>query len=164
MWGEMETGGGAPEGALGSMFLPAPATAAETDREVRARLASSLGWVAEGFAPLTLPEAGLDGWTARPADFGFYYDLASAVQHGFADDAREALGAVADAFNVPLAAAALQFPLAHDIITSVIPGPRDAGELQQILDWFNTPIPEEFWKSLKEKSLLEPGTPTPAGG
>lgn len=74
------------------------------------------------------------------------------------------LGAVADAFDVPLAAAALQFPLAHDIITSVIPGPRDAAELEQILTWFKTPIPGDFWTSLKEKNLLEPNTPTPAGG
>ena len=36
-----------------------------------------------------------------------------------------AIGDVAEEFSVPLAAAALKFPLGHDIVSSVIPGPRD---------------------------------------
>ncbi len=71
------------------------------------------------------------------------------------------LGAVADAFSIPLAAAALQFPLANKLITSVIPGPRDAGELEQIVDWFNTPIPDEFWSTLQSKNLLAETVPVP---
>ena len=78
-------------------------------------------------------------------------------------DRVRALGAVADEFAVPLPAAALQFPLANDIITSVIPGPRDAGELRQILDWFNTPIPGEFWTALTSRDLLAADTPVPVG-
>ena len=78
-------------------------------------------------------------------------------------DRVRALGALADEFTVPLPAAALQFPLATDIITSVIPGPRDAGELQQILDWFNTPIPGDFWAALTSRGLLAADTPVPAG-
>jgi len=77
-------------------------------------------------------------------------------------DRVRALGAVADEFSVPLAAAALQFPLANDIITSVIPGPRNAGELQQILDWFNLPIPADFWAALKSRYLLAADIPVPA--
>ena len=73
------------------------------------------------------------------------------------------IGAIADEHDVPLAAAALQFPLANDIITSVIPGPRDAGELRQIIDWFNTPIADDFWAALQAAKLLEDGAPTPAG-
>ena len=74
------------------------------------------------------------------------------------------IGAIADEHGVPLPAAALQFPLANDIITSVIPGPRDAGELRQIIDWFNTPIAGEFWAALQAAGLLEDGAPVPAGG
>ena len=74
------------------------------------------------------------------------------------------LGAVADQHNVPLAAAALQFPLANDLITSVIPGPRDAAELTQIVDWMNAEIPAGFWADLQDQGLLEPGAPVPAGG
>jgi D-threo-aldose 1-dehydrogenase len=76
-------------------------------------------------------------------------------------DRVRALGAVADEFAVPLPAAALQFPLANDIVTSVIPGPRDAGELRQILDWFNTPIPGDFWDALKSRDLLAADIPVP---
>lgn len=74
-----------------------------------------------------------------------------------------ALTDVADAFGVPLAAAALQFPLANDLVTSVIPGPRDKGELQQNLKWFMTPIPRDFWVTLMSKRLLHEGAPVPAG-
>jgi len=73
------------------------------------------------------------------------------------------IGALADEHGVPLAAAALQFPLANDIITSVIPGPRNAGELRQILEWFNTPIAGAFWTALQSAGLLEEGAPVPAG-
>jgi D-threo-aldose 1-dehydrogenase len=72
-----------------------------------------------------------------------------------------ALGAVADDFSVPLAAAALQFPLANDVVTSVIPGPRDKHELKQILDWFDMPIPGDFWSTLKAKGLMEQAAPIP---
>lgn len=73
----------------------------------------------------------------------------------------KALGAVADEFAIPLAAAALQFPLGHDLVTSVIPGPRNASELRQIVDWFDTPIPQDFWQSLKAKGLLSERAPHP---
>ena len=73
-----------------------------------------------------------------------------------------ALGAVADKFSVPLAAAALQFPLGNDIVTAVIPGPRNKNELEQILTWNETPIPAEFWAELKTKGLLDDSSPVPS--
>jgi D-threo-aldose 1-dehydrogenase len=78
-------------------------------------------------------------------------------------DKVRALGAVADEFNVPLPAAALQFPLGNEIVTSVIPGPRDKSELEQVLDWFGTPIASEFWAALKSRGLMEEAAPVPAG-
>ena len=74
-----------------------------------------------------------------------------------------ALADAADAHAVPLAAAALQFPLGHEIVTSVIPGPRNAGELSQILEWFNTPIPDAFWTALATEGLIDPRAPLPGG-
>ncbi len=73
------------------------------------------------------------------------------------------LADVADSHSVPLAAAALQFPLANDLITSVIPGPRNKAEFQQNLAWFNAPIPSEFWSELQAKGLLDERAPVPAG-
>ena len=74
-----------------------------------------------------------------------------------------AISAVANAFEIPLAAAALQFPLFNDIVSSVIPGPRNKDELSQILEWFQTPIPQEFWAILKSKRLLDEAAPVPSG-
>ncbi|MEO0945509.1 MAG: aldo/keto reductase, partial [Pseudomonadota bacterium] len=74
-----------------------------------------------------------------------------------------ALGDVADAHGIPVAAAALQFPLGEELVTSVIPGPRDAGELAQILAWFNTSIPSAFWADVKAKGLMHEDASIPAG-
>ena len=52
--------------------------------------------------------------------------------------------------NVELGAAALQYPLLHEAVKSVIPGPKTAQELNQILDWYETEIPLEFWSGLQE--------------
>ena len=71
-------------------------------------------------------------------------------------DKAHKLSVIADEFGIPLAAAALQFPLGDEIVCSVIPGPRDKGELEQIITWFNIPIPPEFWSTLKAKNLIEP--------
>jgi D-threo-aldose 1-dehydrogenase len=76
-------------------------------------------------------------------------------------DKASMLSIVADEFGIPLAAAALQFPLGDEIVCSVIPGPRDKGELDQIVDWFKTPIPAEFWATLKAKNLIEPTVAVP---
>lgn len=77
-------------------------------------------------------------------------------------DRARALAEVADVFAVPLAAAALQFPLGNDLVTSVIPGPRDNAELQQNLEWFTTPMPDEFWFTLKSNGLLHEAAPIPS--
>ncbi len=78
-------------------------------------------------------------------------------------DRARALADVADVFKVPLPAAALQFPLGNDIVTSVIPGPRDKEELRQNLQWLETPIPNDFWTTLKSKGLMHGAAPTPSG-
>ena len=67
---------------------------------------------------------------------------------------------VAQKYNVPIGAAAIQFPLANPIISSVIPGPRSKKELQQILDWFFLEIPIEFWADLKDQMLIHEEAPT----
>lgn len=53
--------------------------------------------------------------------------------------------AVAAAHGVPLAAAALQFPLAHPAVASVIPGLGDARRVAQTLELYRVPIPAAFW-------------------
>jgi D-threo-aldose 1-dehydrogenase len=73
-----------------------------------------------------------------------------------------AIEAVCREFDVPLPAAALKFPLTHPAVCNVLPGPRSPQELDGILDWWDTTIPQELWKTLAEKGLLAEGTPIPA--
>jgi D-threo-aldose 1-dehydrogenase len=64
------------------------------------------------------------------------------------------LKAICDSHNIPSAAAALQFPLAHPIVKSVVPGPRTPTELSQILDWWNIDIPTSLWSDLQSEGLI----------
>jgi len=75
----------------------------------------------------------------------------------------EALEEVCREFSVPLAAAALQFPMAHPAVVSCIPGGRDLAQLQQNAEWFDLPIPAELWQTLKQRGLLDDAAPVPAG-
>lgn len=63
--------------------------------------------------------------------------------------------------GVALAAAALQFPLAHPAITTVVVGARSAGEVEENSRFIETPIPEQLWADLLTAGLLRPGTPVP---
>lgn len=53
-------------------------------------------------------------------------------------------------FDVPLAAAALQFPLRNPAVATVVAGARTAIEFCQQEAWFNHPIPDELWTLLEE--------------
>jgi D-threo-aldose 1-dehydrogenase len=71
------------------------------------------------------------------------------------------LESVCDRFDVPLAAAALQFPLAHPQVASVIPGVGSAAKIAQTLEWYRRAIPAEFWAALKNDGLINADSPTP---
>ncbi|MEZ5594167.1 MAG: aldo/keto reductase [Gammaproteobacteria bacterium] len=73
------------------------------------------------------------------------------------------LQAVCQDFQVPMPAAALQFPLAHPAIASIIPGSRTRAELEANRQLLQTPIPAAFWQALRERQLLHPDAPVPAG-
>lgn len=70
---------------------------------------------------------------------------------------------VCAAHSVPLPAAALQFPLAHPAVKSVIPGPRSPAELAEILAWWHHNIPPALWSDLKAEGLIRPTAPVPEG-
>lgn len=75
----------------------------------------------------------------------------------------KAIEAVCRDFGVPLPAAALQFPLLHPAVCNVLPGPRSPQELDGILGWWQTEIPDALWAALADQGLLAPGTPIPGG-
>ena len=74
-----------------------------------------------------------------------------------------AIEAVCREFDVPLPAAALQFPLTHPAVCNVLPGPRSPEELDGILGWWDVKIPDALWTALADKGLLAEGTPIPGG-
>ncbi|MGB5948203.1 MAG: aldo/keto reductase [Parvibaculum sp.] len=67
------------------------------------------------------------------------------------------------AHGVPLAAAALQFPLAHPAVASVIPGMASVADLQSCLALAAHVIPGAFWADLAARGLIHPRAPVPAG-
>lgn len=74
----------------------------------------------------------------------------------------QALADVCREFNVPLAAAALQFPLAHPAVVSCVAGVHTADQLQQNLAWLEYPIPVALWDALRTRGLLDPDAPVPS--
>ena len=88
-----------------------------------------------------------------------YYNYASAPDP-IVEHVRQ-IESVCDQFGVTLAAAALQFPLAHPLVSSVIPGIPSAQRFQQTLRWFGETLPEAFWHALKARGLLRSDAPTP---
>jgi D-threo-aldose 1-dehydrogenase len=68
---------------------------------------------------------------------------------------------ICKAHGVPLAAAALQFPLAHPAVVSVIPGGQTPHELHQNLDLLQLTIPAVLWSDLKRAGLLREDAPVP---
>ena len=65
--------------------------------------------------------------------------------------------------NVPLPAAALQFPLAHPVVASVIPGARNAAEVASHWQWARLKIPAALWEDLRGRGLLHPEAPVLQG-
>jgi D-threo-aldose 1-dehydrogenase len=72
-----------------------------------------------------------------------------------------AIAAICDSHRVPLAAAALQFPLAHPGVAAIIPGPRNAEEFRTNLGRLRHPIPAALWTDLRQAGLLHPDAPVP---
>ncbi|EPX75713.1 aldo/keto reductase [Salipiger mucosus] len=60
----------------------------------------------------------------------------------------EALRGVCDDHRVPLAAAAIRFPIRHPAVTSVVIGAKTAEQLQQNVDWFGQNLPDSLWSDL----------------
>ena len=68
---------------------------------------------------------------------------------------------VCNSFDVPLAAAALQFPLGHPAVATVIPGMAGVAEARAAIDAFNVKIPDELWAALRDQGLIASDAPTP---
>lgn len=59
-------------------------------------------------------------------------------------------------FNVSLTAAAIQFPLRHPAVTTVLTGSRSPKELRANIADFDSEVPAEAWAALEKAGLIPP--------
>jgi D-threo-aldose 1-dehydrogenase len=64
-------------------------------------------------------------------------------------------------FDVPLQAAALQFPLCHPAVASVVAGCASGAEARNCAEMFSHSIPPAFWRSLGARGLVDARAPLP---
>ncbi len=87
------------------------------------------------------------------------YNYAPAPQHIIERVAK--IEGICNEYQVTLAAAALQFPLGHPAVASVIPGLGSAKRVKKTVELFYEKIPPEFWQTLKDEQLLAQAAPLP---
>ena len=63
--------------------------------------------------------------------------------------------------GVPLKAAAIQFPLAHPAVATILTGVRSRAEMLENERLFKMPIPSELWADLRQQGLICETAPTP---
>lgn len=88
-----------------------------------------------------------------------HYDYGPAPQEII--DKVQKIEQICDDFNVPMAAAALQFPLAHPAVCSVIPGVGSVKRIPQTLELISTKIPQGLWQALIDSALIHEQAPVP---
>lgn len=69
--------------------------------------------------------------------------------------------AVCKRHQVSLPAAAIQFPLGHPSVSSIVPGAVTAAEVARNATLMREPIPGDLWTELRHEGLLRPDAPTP---
>jgi D-threo-aldose 1-dehydrogenase len=71
------------------------------------------------------------------------------------------IGEVCERHSVPLRAAAMQFPLAHPAVVSLVAGVRSTEHLDEYPALLSYPIPAELWSELRDGGLIAPDAPVP---
>jgi D-threo-aldose 1-dehydrogenase len=69
--------------------------------------------------------------------------------------------AVCARYNVPLPAAAIQFPFAHPAVYQVLTGAVSPSELNENVRLMEVDIPAELWQELRDSKLINPAAPIP---
>jgi len=71
--------------------------------------------------------------------------------------------AVCARHGVPLAAAAIQFPLGHPMVGSVVLGAISAREVAENVRAMDADIPADLWAELRHEQLIRADAPVPSG-
>jgi D-threo-aldose 1-dehydrogenase len=76
-------------------------------------------------------------------------------------DRAHRLAEVCDRHDVPLRAAAMQFPLAHPSVAGLVAGVRRVEHLEEYPALLRRPIPVALWDDLRAEGLIAADAPTP---
>ena len=68
---------------------------------------------------------------------------------------------ICDSYRVPLRALALQFPLAHPAVASLVVGAETSQEFNQTFEGLCWEIPPELWQDLRTRGLINEASPLP---
>ena len=99
------------------------------------------------------------GILATGAIDGATYDYAAASAQILGKT--RAIQQICERHDVPLQAAALQFPVAHPLVVAAIPGGTEAAHVRANVDNYSVDIPAALWAELKTAGLLRADAPTP---
>jgi D-threo-aldose 1-dehydrogenase len=72
------------------------------------------------------------------------------------------LEAICARHGVSLKTVAIQFPLAHPTVISLVAGVRSVEHLDEYPAIMRAPIPPELWADLRDEGLIPPDAPTPS--
>jgi len=87
----------------------------------------------------------------------FDYEMAPATLLERAQGIRD----VCQRHDVPLLAAAMQFPLAHPRVASILAGVRKPAHLDDYPPGMRLAIPDALWADLRAEGLIDPAAPVP---
>ncbi|HLH67784.1 MAG TPA: aldo/keto reductase [Candidatus Dormibacteraeota bacterium] len=105
-------------------------------------------------------ERGISVIIGSPYNTGILYDPKPGVTFDFVPAPDELIHKaqrikqVCERYEVPLPAAAIQFPFAHPAVVQVLTGARSLSELKENLDLMRVEIPRDLWDDLREEGLL----------
>jgi D-threo-aldose 1-dehydrogenase len=120
---------------------------------------------AEALFPACI-ERGVSVWNAGSLHGGLIDGVRNAQFHYRPVDpatrARlETIQSICSRHGLPTAAAAIQFPLAHPAVTSVLTGPATSEQLDANLAWAGMHVAPDVWDELREAGILADTIPTP---
>jgi D-threo-aldose 1-dehydrogenase len=78
-------------------------------------------------------------------------------------DKTRRIATVCASHGVSLQSAALQFPLGHPAVVSIIPGAASPDEVTHNIASLQATAPRALWDDLKAQHLIHPDAPTPGG-
>lgn len=91
---------------------------------------------------------------------GVLADSSDGAPHGYATVPRalaariNGLRTLCRQYDVPLLAAAMQFPLAHPSVPAVVVGARSPAEISEVASLLDEEIPADFWSALEREGLI----------